>query len=121
MSHIRLNENGKEALKTDKDTIRIYQFHQDHVFALPEGFKVLGYTDNNTENQITISEDGQCLTIQGHPEFSTRTMRTMIEKRKETGVLPSLFADTCLNILDNAPPEMESVWFVEKILDFIHQ
>lgn len=119
MSHVQLNDRGKEYFKTDKDTIRIYQFHQDHVFVLPKGFKTLGFTENNTANHITVSEDSRCITIQGHPEFSTRTMKTMIQRRKETGILPGPFADKCLDIIENASPDMDGVWFVEKVLDFI--
>lgn len=119
MSYIHLNEKGKEYFKTDKETLRIYQFHQDHVYELADGFTTLGYTNNNTANQITVSKDGQCITIQGHPEFSRNTMKTMIQRRKETGILPGPFADTCLDLIESSPPDMESVWFVEKVLDFV--
>lgn len=114
-----MNDEGKEFLKTDKDYIRIYQSHQDHVSVVPKGFKTLAFTKGNTPNQITVSENGQCITIQGHPEFERETITTMITVRRDTGVLETDFANRCLEILKSEPLEMEDVWFTEKVLDFV--
>ncbi|KAI8048323.1 class I glutamine amidotransferase-like protein [Gilbertella persicaria] len=116
---IQLSKEGQEFFKTSKDSIRINQFHQDHVIQLPENYKTLGYTERNTPHHLTTSNNRQCLTIQGHPEFSRETMRTMIVARKATGVLKPEEADKFLHVLDNALPEMEDIWFAEKVLDFI--
>jgi GMP synthase-like glutamine amidotransferase len=114
-----LNDEGKQILKTDKDFIRIYQFHQDHVSVVPKGFKNLAFTEGNTPNHITVSENGQCITIQGHPEFEKETITTMITVRKITGILEKDFANRCLETLASEPLEMEDVWFTERVLDFI--
>lgn len=101
------------------DFIRIYQFHQDHVSVVPKGFKTLAFTEGNTPHHITVSENGQCITIQGHPEFEKETIATMIAVRRNTGVLETDYANRCLEILESEPLEMEDVWFIEKVLDFV--
>ncbi|OAC97580.1 hypothetical protein MUCCIDRAFT_157603 [Mucor lusitanicus CBS 277.49] len=118
-TQLKLTEQGKKYLKTERDTIRINQFHQDHVSVLPNGYRSLAYTDGSTPNHITVSNNQQCFTIQGHPEFSRDTMRTMLTVRRDTGVLDKDMANRALDILANAPPEMEDVWFAERALDFI--
>ncbi|KAL9556250.1 hypothetical protein MBANPS3_001975 [Mucor bainieri] len=114
-----VTEEGKKYLKSERDLIRINQFHQDHVSVLPDGYKSLAYTEGNTPNQITVSSNQQCFTIQGHPEFSRDTMHTMLTVRRDTGVLDKDMANRALDTLANAPPEMEDVWFAERALDFI--
>lgn len=46
-------------------------------------------------------------------------MKIIITKRTETGVLPEELSSKWLSTLDKVGPEMEDVWLVEKILDFI--
>lgn len=76
-------------------------------------------TKESTENHATVSDNNQCITIQGHPEFNRDTMKIIITKRTETGVLPEELSSKWLSTLDKVGPEMEDVWLVEKILDFI--
>ncbi|CEP08721.1 hypothetical protein [Parasitella parasitica] len=116
---VELNQAGQSFFKTGKQNINIHQFHQDHVSVLPAGYRSLAFTTDNTPNHVTVSDNGQCLTIQGHPEFSRDTMRTMLTVRRDTGVLQKDVANEALERLENAPSEMEGVWFAERALDFI--
>ncbi|KAI8636319.1 class I glutamine amidotransferase-like protein [Parasitella parasitica] len=118
-TQVKLNQDGQSYFKTNKQHICINQFHQDHVSVLPIGYRSLAFTEGNTPNHVTVSDNGQCLTIQGHPEFSRDTMRTMLTVRRDTGVLQKDVANNALKILEDAPPEMADVWFAEKALDFI--
>ncbi|KAG2212705.1 hypothetical protein INT47_000682 [Mucor saturninus] len=118
-TEIELNSYGKEFFKTDKSKLRINQLHRDHVSVLPEGFKCLAFTKDNTDNHATVSDNRQCITIQGHPEFNRDTMKIVITKRTESGVLPEELSSKCLSTLAKIGPEMEDVWLVEKFLDFI--
>jgi GMP synthase (glutamine-hydrolysing) len=74
---------------------------------------------NHSPNQITISENGQCISIQGHPEFDRDLMRTMIKTRMDNGALDKDLSKRCLEQLENVSEEMEDVWFAERVLDFI--
>lgn len=114
-----MNKEGQKFFKTDKEVLRINQFHKDHVTKLPKGFKSLAYTEDSTPTHIVVSENGQCLSIQGHPEFSRDTMRDMIKIRMDNGALEHRLAQRALETLEDASPEMEDVWFAEKVLDFI--
>lgn len=86
---------------------------------MPEGFKCLAFTKDNTHNHATVSDNRQCITIQGHPEFNRDTMKIVITKRTESVVLPEELSSKCLSTLAKIGPEMEDVWLVEKFLDFI--
>lgn len=99
--------------------MRINQFHKDHVIVLPKGFKTLAFTEHSTPNHIVVSENLQSLSIQGHPEFNRDTMIDMIKVRIKNGALDKHLAEAALESLENAYPEMEDVWFAEKVLDFI--
>ncbi|GAA5817851.1 hypothetical protein MFLAVUS_011411 [Mucor flavus] len=116
---IKLNKEGQRFFKTAKETLRINQFHKDHVIVLPKGFKTLAFTEHSTPTHIVVSDNLQCLSIQGHPEFSRDTMIDMIKIRIENGALEKHLAEAALESLENAYPEMEDVWFAEKVLDFI--
>lgn len=85
---------------------------------LPKGFVCLASTEN-TANHATVSENGQCITVQGHPEFNRDTMKIIIEKRTESGVLQKEQSAQWLNKLQSEGPEMEDVWLVEKFIEFI--
>lgn len=119
-TEIELNSSGKEFFNTDKNKLRINQLHRDHVSTLPKGFKCLAFTKENTENHITVSDNKQVITVQGHPEFNRGTMRIVIEKRMESGILPKEQATQWLKTLDDLKTneDMEDVWLVEKFIDF---
>jgi GMP synthase-like glutamine amidotransferase len=87
---------------------------------LPKGFECLAFTKGNTDNHATVSDNGQVITIQGHPEFNRDTMRIVIEKRMENGILPKEEALEWLKSLNGLETEdMEDVWVVGKFIDFI--
>lgn len=66
-----------------------------------------------------ISEDKQCITVQGHPEFNKDTVKIMIEKRKELGIVPLEVADKALETLKTHGLNMEDIWLCEKFLQFV--
>ncbi|KAG2228639.1 hypothetical protein INT48_007092 [Thamnidium elegans] len=117
-TEMQLNQKGKDLFKTEKTKLRINQLHRDHVSVLPKGFVCLASTEN-TANHATVSENGQCITVQGHPEFNRDTMKIIIEKRTESGVLQKEQSAQWLNRLKSEGPEMEDVWLVEKFIEFI--
>ncbi|KAI8992191.1 class I glutamine amidotransferase-like protein [Mycotypha africana] len=118
--HTMLNEEGQKFFNTKKDHLNLYQFHRDHVSILPEGFIPLGFTTDHTPYQITVSKNGQCITSQGHPEFSHDTMYTMLTVRKEKGVLKEDYANKCIERLENSSNEhMDDIFFTKKVIDFI--
>ncbi|CAO3587444.1 unnamed protein product [Absidia cylindrospora] len=93
--------------------------HQDHVHELPPGFQCLATTAPHTPIHAMASNDGQCITIQGHPEFNRDTVRILINLRADAGVISRDLADKELTKLDNAGPDMEDLWLVRHFLDFI--
>ncbi|ORZ17053.1 class I glutamine amidotransferase-like protein [Absidia repens] len=116
---ISLTPFGQRYFKTDKSAIRINQVHQDHVYELPPGFQCLATTSPHTPIHAMASNDGQCITIQGHPEFNRDTVRILINLRADAGVISRDLADNELTKLDNAGPYMEDIWLVRHFLDFI--
>ncbi|KAI8095839.1 class I glutamine amidotransferase-like protein [Thamnidium elegans] len=113
-----LRSAGGVTERNAKGWERINQLHRDHVSVLPKGFVCLASTEN-TANHATVSENGQCITVQGHPEFNRDTMKIIIEKRTESGVLQKEQSAQWLNRLKSEGPEMEDVWLVEKFIEFI--
>ncbi|ORX54397.1 class I glutamine amidotransferase-like protein [Hesseltinella vesiculosa] len=104
------NSNGWE---------RLNQVHQDQVSVLPAGFHSLATTAPHTPIHALISDNGQCLTIQGHPEFNRDTVRILLGLRAEAGVIAKDFAQEQINKLDQEGPDMEDVWLVQHFLDFL--
>ncbi|KAI8879684.1 class I glutamine amidotransferase-like protein [Backusella circina FSU 941] len=105
--------------RSGKEWERINQFHHDAVSVLPPGFQNLAFTPNNTAHQATVSDDRQCITIQGHPEFNRDTVTIMIESRKALGIIPPDVADQSLAILKEADEAMDDVWLVEKFIELV--
>lgn len=66
-----------------------------------------------------ISDDKQCITVQGHPEFNKDTVKIMIEKRKELGIVSLEVADKALETLKTHGLNMEDIWLCEKFLQFV--
>lgn len=116
---MQLNQEGKQLFKTERDFIQLNEFHQDHVSALPKGFKTLAFSKDHTPNQIVVSENGQCITVQGHPEFNRGTIVSLIHVTRENETLTREFAESRLEILNNAPLKIQDVWLTEKIIDFV--
>ncbi|PHZ08235.1 class I glutamine amidotransferase-like protein [Rhizopus microsporus ATCC 52813] len=116
---VQLTPLGKEIFDTDKPFLRVNQFHQDHVIKLPPGFRCLAFTEHNTPHHSMISNDRQCITVQGHPEFNKDTVKIMIEKRKELGIVPLEVADKALETLKTHGLNMEDIWLCEEFLQFV--
>ncbi|KAI8992622.1 class I glutamine amidotransferase-like protein [Pilobolus umbonatus] len=116
---VQLNTLGRQLLHTDKTFMKIHQFHRDHVSILPADFKSWAFTDN-TPNHATVSDDSQCITIQGHPEFNKDIMRKMIMKRIENGILTEEYGKACLDNLDkNNITRMDDVWITDRFIEFL--
>ncbi|CAO3621239.1 unnamed protein product [Mucor hiemalis] len=105
-TEVELNDEGRKIFKSDKQILRLNQFHQDHVPVLPKGFKTLAST-HHSPNQIVVSENGQCISVQGHPEFDRDLMRTMIKTRMDNGALDEDLSKRCLEQLASVSEEME--------------
>ncbi|KAI8076803.1 class I glutamine amidotransferase-like protein [Halteromyces radiatus] len=116
---ISLTPFGKQFFHTDKQVLRLNQVHQDHVTELPIGFQCLATTSPHTPIHSMVSNDGQCITIQGHPEFNRDTVRILLNLRADAGVISRDFADLELGKLDQAGPDMEDTWLVQQFIDFI--
>ncbi|EIE78809.1 hypothetical protein RO3G_03514 [Rhizopus delemar RA 99-880] len=116
---ILLRALGGMTGRNEKGWERINQFHQDHVSKLPDGFQTLAFTENNTPHHATVSDDRQCITVQGHPELNKDAVKIMVEKRKEAGIVPAQVADKALEALKLNGLNMEDVWLCKKFLQFI--
>ncbi|KAI9028999.1 class I glutamine amidotransferase-like protein [Phycomyces nitens] len=114
---IKLTPEGKETFQTDKE--HISQVHRDHVSKLPAGFKNLATTSPHTPIHSMISEDKQCISIQGHPEFNRDTVRILIEARIESGVLTKEEGNKFLENLSNASLEIEDIWLTKHFIRFL--
>lgn len=66
-----------------------------------------------------VCENGQCISVQGHPEFDRDLMRRMIKTRMAHGALDKDLSERCLKQLASVSEEMEDVWLAEKILKFV--
>ncbi|CAO3625750.1 unnamed protein product [Cunninghamella echinulata] len=117
-TEIDLTPIGKQFFKTDKSILRLNQVHQDHVSELPAGYQVLAST-THTPIHSFLSADGQCITIQGHPEYNRDTVRMFLQFRRDAGIISREFAEKALAKLDSVGPEMEDVWLVCYFLDFL--
>ncbi|KAI9484082.1 MAG: class I glutamine amidotransferase-like protein [Benjaminiella poitrasii] len=116
---ITLTEQGKKFFKTDREFIKINQSHQDIVTVVPDSYRTLGFSKDNTPVQISASENKQCISIQGHPEYSRDTMMTLIRARMKQGTFEKDFAEKALDTLENAYKDVDDVWFCERMLEFV--
>ncbi|KAI9320828.1 class I glutamine amidotransferase-like protein [Dichotomocladium elegans] len=117
---IFLTPLGKEVLHTEKALVRIHQVHQDHVRDLPPGFHSLATTAPHTPIHSLISDDNQCITIQGHPEFKRDVVRILLTLRRDAGIVPTDYANKQLERLDKEQEDDEDdQWLVGKMIDFL--
>ncbi|KAL0089725.1 class I glutamine amidotransferase-like protein [Phycomyces blakesleeanus] len=116
---VKLTSEGKEVFHTDKEVINISQVHRDHVSKLPSGFKTLATTAPHTPIHSMLSDDKQCISIQGHPEFNRDTVRILIEARIESGVLTKEVGEKFLENLSNAGSEVEDIWLTKQFIQFL--
>ncbi|KAI8394324.1 class I glutamine amidotransferase-like protein [Radiomyces spectabilis] len=104
------NKNGWE---------RLNQVHQDHIPDLPDGFHSLATTAPHTAIHALVSDDNQCLTIQGHPEYKRGAVEMLLKIRQEAGILTKEFAEEQLEKLRTEGPEMEDIWLIQRFIDFL--
>ncbi|KAI7864420.1 class I glutamine amidotransferase-like protein [Spinellus fusiger] len=105
--------------RNEKGWERIDQVHRDHVPYLPPGFVNLGKTASHTPIHSMISVDNQCITIQGHPEYTRDTTRLMLSKRIEMGVISAEQGAQLLHDLDTADPHADNLWLVDQFIKFL--
>ncbi|ORX53254.1 class I glutamine amidotransferase-like protein [Hesseltinella vesiculosa] len=110
---IQLTEIGRHVLRTDKDIITLNEFHEDHVATVPPGFFNLATTSPHTAVQAMVSADGNCLTLQGHPEINNHTVHTVIHKLSDT-LPPDLVKSALLQLASD--PALDDVWLTDRLL-----
>lgn len=81
--------------------IRILETHQDVATRLPNGAVPLAYSHRTRHELFTLGERVLCL--QGHPEMDDETVRELIEKRLQRGLLDPARAAEGLASLGPAP------------------
>jgi len=85
-----------EALGPAPESIRLQAYHQDQVARPPEGARTVATSDFC--EHAALWYPGFALTVQGHPEFSTRYVRALLEFRRGT-VLPEHAVDDARNTM----------------------
>ncbi|KAI9259416.1 class I glutamine amidotransferase-like protein [Phascolomyces articulosus] len=104
----------------DDDEKEVNQVHQDHVKDLPPGFHSLATTAPHTPIHSLLSDDNQCITVQGHPEFVRQVVRILLTLRRDAGIVPKDYANEQLEKLDKEPAnDDDDEWMVSKFIDFI--
>lgn len=94
--------------------------HQDHVEELPPNFHNLATTAPHTPFHGFVSDDYQCITIQGHPEYVRGFVKTVLTIRRDAGIVPKDYANEQLERLDSVPDNTEdNLWLVGRMIDFV--
>ncbi|KAK5055411.1 hypothetical protein LTR84_013161 [Exophiala bonariae] len=73
VEELPLTASGREFFQGSQN-LRLHKFHKRVVSTLPEGFKLLA--DNE---EIVISENGQVLSFQGHPEMAASIAQQLVD------------------------------------------
>lgn len=77
-------------------------------------------TAPHTPFHALVSDDNQCITIQGHPEFLRGFVKILLTIRRDAGIVPKHYANEQLERLDTVPDNRDdSLWFVGRVIDFI--
>ena len=66
-----------------------------------------------------VSDNGQILTIQAHPEFESPYVKALLLRRQRLGILTDKFVQERLPSFEDQTVSVDSIWFGAKILDFI--
>lgn len=94
--------------------------HQDHVKDRPPNFHSLATTAPHTPVHGLLSDDYQCITVQGHPEYKRDAVRILLKLRRDAGIVPREYADQQLARLDKEDEsDSDDVWLVERFIDFL--
>ncbi|KAL5504984.1 hypothetical protein ACEPAH_7647 [Sanghuangporus vaninii] len=100
-TEMELTEIGKEVFETDRPVLPIQQMHRDHVPTVPPSFHLLGSSPIApvqglvrfaSSGSTSLSEDAepkdiQILTVQGHPEFTSFIVNSIIDVREKNGAM----------------------------------
>ncbi|KAI8148621.1 class I glutamine amidotransferase-like protein [Fennellomyces sp. T-0311] len=99
---------------------RVHQVHQDHVNNLPPGFHTLATTAPHTPVHSMLSDDNQCITVQGHPEFVRDVVRILLTLRRDAGIVPEEYANEQLKRMETEPAnDNDDEWMIHKFIDFV--
>lgn len=94
--------------------------HQDHVKSLPAEFHSLATTAPHTPIHALVSDDNQCISIQGHPEYRRDAVRILLRLRRDAGIVPKDYADKQLEKLGKeSDSQDDDVWIVGRFVDFL--
>lgn len=132
-TEMRLTEEGRKLLHTDKTKMIIMSMHQDHVADVPAGFVVLSSTDicpvqamlckgatSLSSSPLPSPSAATCrvpvITIQGHPEYTPPIVAAFLRIRLEKGIFKKEFVDEALAVLERPN---EDRWFTENIIHFL--
>ncbi|GAA6010444.1 hypothetical protein JCM10207_001307 [Rhodosporidiobolus poonsookiae] len=98
---LELTEVGQEVFR-GKEQINVHQMHRDHVPSVPPNFELLASTDNTPVHGLVRFKNPSApfsltnisiLTLQGHPEFDSHIINTLIDVREEKGIISQEVAD----------------------------
>ncbi|KAI8332460.1 class I glutamine amidotransferase-like protein [Chlamydoabsidia padenii] len=114
---IHLTDHGRRYLKSgNRTSMRLNQFHSDHVPYLPPGFIRLATTEPHTPIQAMVSIDGRCLTSQGHPEIPCAATAAYLDLLRPH--VPLFIQQDAAYRLEALAQQMDSVWFADRFLQF---
>lgn len=82
VNDVQLTQKGKELFRLGR--LRIHQMHRDIAFAYPDGFELLG--SSPVCSVQGMFSPGHVITVQGHPEFTSKIMHEIVETRHATGI-----------------------------------
>ncbi|GAA5824820.1 hypothetical protein JCM11251_005357 [Rhodosporidiobolus azoricus] len=92
---MHLTDVGKQVFP-DKEKLSVHQMHRDHVPEVPDNFELLASTEDCKVHGLVrfvdpkkpfSLENIRILTLQGHPEFNSTIVNTVIDYREEQGVI----------------------------------
>lgn len=95
---IQLSEAGRRVFGAEKKELKIHQMHRDAVSGVPAGAEGLGGTEV-CDNQGFVLP-GKALTVQGHPEFTGKIVREILDSRKQMGILSEQMYESGIGRVD---------------------
>ncbi|KKA28999.1 hypothetical protein TD95_004141 [Thielaviopsis punctulata] len=92
---IELTAEGKKVFQQDK--MNIFQMHRDYVAETPKDAMLLAKTDLCPNQGFYIP--GKCITVQGHPEFTSVIVSEIVGVRHELGAFDkSMYEDAMARV-----------------------
>mmetsp|Transcript_21289 Transcript_21289/g.35208 ORF Transcript_21289/g.35208 Transcript_21289/m.35208 type:complete len:300 (-) Transcript_21289:539-1438(-) len=114
----RVSSEAKKIMPAfeEKDELQLLYSHMDHVVKIPDGFVNMGGNDHSPIEGM-ISQDGQFLTVQGHPEFTPAVIEGYVEIRRGV-TLPEDVASHALSTL-NRPVDRD--WIASQFISMLRK